>query len=262
MEGVPPTIEYINQIVDSKRFVFGEIYKITNITTNTCYVGQTVTHRKNHERYRPFGSMGRFKDHISEAMCNTKKLQCPYLNAAIRKYKPDNFTVDLLCRCQLNELDDKEKYWINELKTIYPFGYNLTRGGKTTEKIIHTLEEEEQFVSNKNPNWRFEKKSTATKIKIGEANKKWLEENPNERLLQGTKAREQHLQRKLEKFAGVTIEKDNQVKYIKRRLKIDGSFAKYQVVIGEISTDFCSKHETEVELFEHAKKFVEQLKIN
>src|SRR5690606_1987937 len=94
------------------------------------YIGQTVTHRMNKGKYRPFGYIGRFNDHISEALNNTKKKQCTYLNNAIRKYGKDIFTVQLLHRCYTNELDILEKKYIAEYKSLYPIGYNLTIGGK------------------------------------------------------------------------------------------------------------------------------------
>ena len=52
---------------------FGLIYCITNEVNNKQYIGQTVSHRKNKGKYRPFGIDGRLNDHISEAICNTKK---------------------------------------------------------------------------------------------------------------------------------------------------------------------------------------------
>jgi hypothetical protein len=52
--------------------VIGEIYKITNTVTNKYYIGQTRSHRLNHNKYRPFGHIGRFRDHIYEANSNKK----------------------------------------------------------------------------------------------------------------------------------------------------------------------------------------------
>ena len=76
--------------------VLGEIYCMTNTVTKKQYIGQTVSHRKNRIKYRPFGYIGRFNDHISEALNNTKKKQCTYLNNSIRKYGKDIFTVKLI----------------------------------------------------------------------------------------------------------------------------------------------------------------------
>ena len=74
----------MNEILNDSSNVLGHIYVITNLITKKQYVGQTVSHRKNRNKYRPFGFEGRFKDHISEALCNTKKKQCNYLNNSIR----------------------------------------------------------------------------------------------------------------------------------------------------------------------------------
>jgi hypothetical protein len=41
--------------IEEKDKVVGEIYKITNIKTNKSYIGQTRSHRLNHNKYRPFG---------------------------------------------------------------------------------------------------------------------------------------------------------------------------------------------------------------
>ena len=108
----------------------GEIYVITNNINNKQYIGQTLTHRKNKKKYRPFGYIGRFNDHISEATNNTKQKQCSYLNNAIRKYGKSNFTVVLIQRCNVDVLDELEIKFIKKKHTLYPSGYNLTKGGK------------------------------------------------------------------------------------------------------------------------------------
>jgi hypothetical protein len=59
--------------IDEKDKITGVIYIIENKETNKKYVGQTVSHRKNKGKYRPFGYVGRFNDHVSEALNNTKK---------------------------------------------------------------------------------------------------------------------------------------------------------------------------------------------
>lgn len=116
--------------LNEKHKVMGEIYRIQNIANGKCYVGQVVTHRLNKGKYRPFGYVGRFNDHVSEAMNNTKKKQCTYLNNAIRKYGKDNFKVVFLRRCSLDQLDELEQQGIKIYGSLYPNGYNLTKGGK------------------------------------------------------------------------------------------------------------------------------------
>lgn len=120
-------------ILEDKSGVTGEIYVITNTVNNKQYVGQTLSHRKNKGKYRPFGSLGRFKDHVSEAICNTKKKQCSYLNNAIRKYGPNAFIFKMIQRCPIQELDEMETLYIKKYNTTFPFGYNLTPGGKTAK---------------------------------------------------------------------------------------------------------------------------------
>ncbi|VBB18352.1 GIY-YIG catalytic domain-containing endonuclease [Yasminevirus sp. GU-2018] len=121
--------------LDEADKVTGEIYKIVNTINDMCYVGQAVSHRKNKDRYRPFGHIGRFNDHISEAVNNTKKKQCTYLNNAIRKYGSENFTVTLLESCTKEDMDTREQFYIKEYDSLYPNGYNLTKGGKTKDHV-------------------------------------------------------------------------------------------------------------------------------
>jgi group I intron endonuclease len=53
------------------------------------------------------------------------------LDNAIRKYGYDNFKVELLRTCKVDELDMWESHYINEFQTFHPNGYNLTSGGKS-----------------------------------------------------------------------------------------------------------------------------------
>ncbi len=122
-------MEPILELKDKDK-VIGEIYLITNTSQNKVYVGQTRSHRMNKDKYRPFGSIGRFKDHISEAINNTKKNQCSYLNNAIRKYGSDKFKVELLEKCDVNDLDKREQHYIEKYNSLFPNGYNLTKGGQ------------------------------------------------------------------------------------------------------------------------------------
>lgn len=114
-----------NLEISEKDSVVGIIYKMTNTETQKCYVGQTRSHRLNKNKYRLFGHIGRFNDHVSEAMSNKKKNQCVYLNNSIRKYGKDAFTVEILALCEIDDLDEIEIQYIKNLGTLYPNGYNL-----------------------------------------------------------------------------------------------------------------------------------------
>ncbi len=97
------------------------------------YVGQANSHRLNNKKYRFHGYIGRFNDHLSEGITNTRKVGgCRYLNNAIRKYGNDNFEIELIMNCNLNESDEMEQKFIKIYNSLSPYGYNLTIGGKST----------------------------------------------------------------------------------------------------------------------------------
>ena len=91
------------------------IYKITNIITQKSYIGQT---KRTIQR--------RFNSHISEA---NRNLYDTYLHRSIRKYGKENFIVELIEECNRENISDREIFWIKELNTKSPNGYNLHDGG-------------------------------------------------------------------------------------------------------------------------------------
>lgn len=204
---------YENIILDSKELVTGIIYKITNITNNKIYIGQTLSHRKNHNRFRPFGHIGRFNDHISEALCNTKKNQCRYLNQSIRKYGKDTFIVEKIEECDVNILDEKEKYYINLYNSLYPNGYNLTIGGKSY--YIKNIQADTNigYISN-NTN---KQHSNVTKLKISKGIKNFYETFPDKKIDLITRAQEQHYQNKIKIGINYNIDENNLDQYISIR---------------------------------------------
>jgi len=80
----------------------------------------------------------RIKGHLS--MWKKKNRKNNALYPAMDKYV---FTVKVLENCELNQLCEREIFWIKELNTMSPNGYNLTSGGdygwspsqETIEKI-------------------------------------------------------------------------------------------------------------------------------
>lgn len=109
------------------------IYKITNKTNNKAYVGQS----NNIER--------RFKEHQT---CGGRS-RIP-LDLAIQKYGINNFTYEIIEECSIEELNERENYWITRLET-HITGYNCNTGGdqasigeangraKLTEKDIKAI---------------------------------------------------------------------------------------------------------------------------
>lgn len=90
------------------------IYKITNIQTNECYIGQSKDIYK------------RWSDHCKAGL----GIDTPpgnKLYKAMQDYGLENFTFELLIECTQTELDSKEKYFI-ELYQAKEFGYNSNIG--------------------------------------------------------------------------------------------------------------------------------------
>lgn len=246
----------MDDILLNKKNVMGQIYLMTNILTKKVYVGQTVTHRKNKGKYRPFGYLGRFNDHISEAICNTKKKQCAYLNNSIRKDGKDAFTVELLKTCSLEELDSWEIYYIKEHNSLYPNGYNLTPGGKTTYKV----KPDEMLETTLEPATKrggCTMRSEATREKMSKQIKKNLESDETRKSLMCI-TQTQHLKKKQERFAGVEFDKADLDKYIfERRSKESDPYI--EVKIEDKSTNFIGKHNTIEELRNKALDFLKSL---
>ena len=90
----------------------GYIYLITNKVNGKQYVGQTS---------RDVDT--RFQEHCFDTRGHSK------LHNAIQKYGWQNFKVETIEEVPLDDLDEREKYWISELDTRDK-GYNISFGGK------------------------------------------------------------------------------------------------------------------------------------
>jgi len=112
------------------------IYKLTNKINGKQYIGQSVnieSRRTAHFR----------KDHKG----------CPYLYASMDKHGFENFEFNIIEECGVDELNEKEQYYIQELNTLTPHGYNLDSGGQEGKYLS---EETKQKISlgitgDKNP---------------------------------------------------------------------------------------------------------------
>lgn len=238
-----------SEILETNDQVKGEIYCITNILNQRMYVGQTVTHRKNRGKWRPFGSIGRFKDHVSEAMCNTKKKQCWYLNSAIRKYGSDQFEVKLLESCEVNELDEKERYYIAQFGSIYPNGYNLTAGGKTTASIS-IIPDQEPTAPGTRGGCKY--RSGETRSLISNRLQNALASDSARQML-SERTRQQHLANKFQRFKDVPIDVKNLDAYVHQHMN------RVVIKLNGQKITFASKHSTPEERLTQAHNFLLQL---
>lgn len=98
------------------------IYKITNKINRKNYIGQTC--RTLEER---------MKEHLSHTT--------QYIDKVLRKYGKDNFEISIIDNAiTIDELNEKEMYWISHFDSIKPNGYNLCIGGDNTKGYSHRLE--------------------------------------------------------------------------------------------------------------------------
>lgn len=92
------------------------IYKITNIKNNMCYIGQA----KNID--------DRWKEHVKCGL----GIDTPVGNKlyqAMKEIGPENFTFEVLETCPVEQLNEKEKFYI-DLYQAKDFGYNSIAGIK------------------------------------------------------------------------------------------------------------------------------------
>jgi hypothetical protein len=109
-----------------------EIYKITNISNLKMYIGQAVSHVKRRNKFIPHGMNGRFRTHVYQALGNNiTKYRCRNLNNAIKKYGVENFTVQLVRNCNVEDANRIETEEIVNHNSLSPNGYNLTTSCKS-----------------------------------------------------------------------------------------------------------------------------------
>lgn len=138
----------------------GYIYLRTNKINGKKYVGQATT--KN------------FRIRQNNWKCLTQKYAGTAINNARKKYGLDAFDFEILKECEDEELNFWEKYYIKELNTKIPYGYNLTDGGGGTSGYIFNLTEEQkkkisEAKKGKTPWMKGKHHSYETRKKLSEA---------------------------------------------------------------------------------------------
>lgn len=166
----------------------GVIYRITCLVNGKFYIGKTKRNLKRRIiEHKRDSSRGR-----------------PGIDAAIHKYGWDgNFTVEIIETCPVEKLGEREIFWIAELNSKSPNGYNLTDGGdggrglspnketrdkisaklkgrpahnkgvKATDEARANMSAAQKAIGNKPPNHKGKKRgprSPETKAKLSVAN--------------------------------------------------------------------------------------------
>ena len=212
-------------------YKYSGIYIITNTINDKVYVGQAQ------DLYI------RTKHHILDE-------RNPLLKKAFKKYGLDKFTINVLEKCEIEKLDDREQYWMDYYEvTNRDKGYNIcpiagsTRGVKKSQEERKQMSERaSQRIGDLNPFYGKEhseetkekirkrklnqKVSEETKLKLSQAHtgKKFSEERKMaiSKGLKGKKRTKEHCEHISESKMGSTLSEEHKASISKTiREKID-----------------------------------------
>lgn len=98
------------------------IYKITNNVNKKIYIGQTIRT-------------------IEERISEHRRHKETIMGRAFRKYGFDNFSIEVIDIAEsMEELNEKETFYIKKFNSLHPNGYNLCYGGNNTKGYRHKEE--------------------------------------------------------------------------------------------------------------------------
>ena len=240
MDAILPTLEGVR----------GIIYCIEHTASGKKYVGQTRSHRLNHGLYRPFGAEGRFRSHLSEAICNTKHKTGHLLGIDVRLHGPEGFRVNTLEECDIDLLDEREIHWIGSLNTIHPNGYNLSAGAHKSSALPVMPNPTELAVPALRGGCK--SRSAETRAKMAERSKVFSN-SVEVREARSANAALQHAATKAARFAGITIDATDLDQYIFTK----GS--RVLVRINEQEATFTGVGTTKEDNLKRAKEFLTSL---
>lgn len=118
------------------------IYLIKSKTSGKCYVGQT-----NHT------AIERWRTHVDTA----KRISgCAALYSAIRKYGENDFEITEITNGEYDKkkLNELEKKYIKEFKTLSPNGYNLQTGGNSFNLSQEVKDKISKALKGRNITWK------------------------------------------------------------------------------------------------------------
>lgn len=101
------------------------IYKITNLIDRKIYIGQTS--RDFEERKR--NHLSRLRRGVHDNI---------YLQSSWNKYGEFNFLFEIIQECEIEQLDELERFWISFFDaTNKTYGYNFETGGSNNKRLDH-----------------------------------------------------------------------------------------------------------------------------
>jgi len=118
------------------------IYRLT-FPNGKSYIGQTKREID-----------ARVRGHISQRGC------CPLVYAAIEEFGKQNMQVEVLIQCNVEHLNEYEVKFIRWFDTLYPFGYNIMRGGGVPTAPVSEETKEKIRISSKTRKYTRPRKRT------------------------------------------------------------------------------------------------------
>lgn len=109
-----PTKEMLNRVIGASKK--SGIYRITNIDSQQCYVGQGVDLAR------------RLTEHIKGTL-GIQSIADQRIHHAMAEKGLQNWTFEMLEECPKEKLNERERFWINFYKSN-EYGYNKTVGNK------------------------------------------------------------------------------------------------------------------------------------
>lgn len=107
------------------------IYKATNKANGKIYIGQTART-------------------LQERMAEHLRHHTTAFDKALQKYGADGFVVEQIDTAEtLDELNQKEAYWIRFYGCVLPNGYNMCDGGGNTQGYHHSEESKRKMSKSK-----------------------------------------------------------------------------------------------------------------
>lgn len=110
-----------------------QIYQILNKVTGKSYIGKSRNYKK------------RFKAHLKHAAGKVNRR----LYDSINYHGVDSFELILLedlGECSINFSNERERYWISEIDSLMPNGYNMTTGGDGGDTLELWSEESKRLL--------------------------------------------------------------------------------------------------------------------
>lgn len=148
----------------------------------------------------------RFKEHM--AGLKNKKHFNDYMQRLYNKY-PRNFIFSVIEECQIEQLNDREIFWINKLNTLSPNGMNLIQGGNVKTPSLETRKKISDSNKGKPARNKGIPRTKETKLKIS------ISKKGNFLLVKR--------KNKSSNYYGVYLTNIRNNSYWKARIKVDGN---------------------------------------